>query len=149
VRAGLRAGLALLRVHQAVYDRSGGRVGHRLLGIECLLLRTVGRRSGRRRTAALAYARHGDDYLVVASVGGSDRPPGWLANVRAEPAVEVQVGRRRLGATASVVEPGQAGYDGLWRLVNQRSGGRYRRYQARTRRGLPVVALRPTGRQLV
>ncbi|HVL93194.1 MAG TPA: nitroreductase/quinone reductase family protein [Acidimicrobiales bacterium] len=144
MRVGVRLGLALLRVHQAVYDRSGGRIGHRLLGVDCLLLRTAGRRSGRRRTAALAYARDGRDYLVVASVGGSDRPPGWLANARAEPSVEVQVGRRRFGATASVVEPGDAGYEPRWRLVNERSSGRYRRYQSRTQRGLPVVVLRPT-----
>ena len=134
MRVGVRLGLALLRVHQAVYDRSGGRIGHRLLGVDCLLL----------RTAALAYARDGRDYLVVASVGGSDRPPGWLANARAEPSVEVQVGRRRFGATVSVVEPGDAGYEPRWRLVNERSSGRYRRYQSRTQRGLPVVVLRPT-----
>ena len=149
MRPGVRAGLALLRVHQAVYQRSGGRLGRRLLGVDCLLLHTRGRRSGRPRTAALAYACDGGDLVVVASVGGSDRPPGWLANVRAEPAVEVQVGRQRFGATASVVGRGDPRYDRLWAIVNDRSGGRYRRYQARTRRGLPVVALRPTGRQLV
>ena len=36
-------GLKFLGVHQFIYERSGGRIGHRMLGIPCLLLRTTGR----------------------------------------------------------------------------------------------------------
>src|SRR5918997_3375059 len=86
-----RLGLGLLHVHQAIYELSDGRLGHRLLGVPCLLLRTTGRRTGRSRTTALVYARDGDDYLVVGSLGGSDQAPGWLHNVRARPEVSVQV----------------------------------------------------------
>ena len=137
------AGLWLLHVHQAIYELSGGRVGHGMLGVPCLLLRTTGRRTGKRRTSALVYARDGDDYVVVASLGGSDRPPAWLHNVRAEPHVGVQVGRRRFPATAGVVERGEDGYARLWRLVNEENRGRYDRYQARTRRPIPLVRLTP------
>jgi deazaflavin-dependent oxidoreductase (nitroreductase family) len=142
-RLATRAVLALLRVHQAIYETSGGRIGHRLLGVPCLLLRTTGRRTGRRRVAALVYSRDGDAYLVVGSLGGSDRAPGWLHNVRARPEVEVQVGRERFPALAAVVERGDPGFDRLWRLVNEGNGGRYERYQARTDRPIPVVRLVP------
>ena len=44
-------GLRLLNLHQFIYERSGGLIGHRLGDIRMLLLRTQGRRSGERRTA--------------------------------------------------------------------------------------------------
>lgn len=139
----LRAGLALLHVHQAVYQASGGRIGHRLLGVPCLLLRTTGRRTRRLRTTALVYARDGDDYLVVASLGGSDRAPAWLHNVRAHPDVGVQVGRRNFPARATVVGHDDPDFERLWDLVDGGNGGRYSRYQARTARPIPVMRLRP------
>ncbi len=66
---------AYLRIHQALYEGSGGLVGHRLAGTPSLLLTTVGRRSGRPRTAALIYARDAADLVLVASNHGLDRPP--------------------------------------------------------------------------
>lgn len=138
-----RAGLQLLHVHQAIYDVTDGRLGHHMLGVPCLLLRTTGRRTGRTRTSALVYARDGQDYVVVASLGGSDHPPAWLHNVRADPHVGVQVGRARLAAVATVVERGEDDYARLWRAVNDVSRGRYDGYQAKTSRPIPLVRLTP------
>ena len=140
-----RVVLGLLHVHQAVYDLSGGRLGHGMLGVPCLLLRTTGRRTGRTRTSALVYARDGEDYVVVASLGGADRPPAWLHNVQAQPAVRVQVGRRRFGAVGTIVERGDDEYPRLWRAVNEVNRGRYDRYQAKTSRPIPLVRLTPKG----
>ncbi|MDQ3980083.1 MAG: nitroreductase family deazaflavin-dependent oxidoreductase [Actinomycetota bacterium] len=140
-------GLQLLRVHQAVYEATDGRVGHRTLGVPCLLLRTTGRRTGKTRTSALVYARAGEDYLVVGSLGGLDRAPGWLHNLRARPQVGVQVGRDRFPAVATVVNRGDPDYERLWRLVNENNGGRYDRYQAKTTRPIPVVRLTPANRE--
>src|SRR4030088_3368368 len=95
----------VLRVHEALYKVTDGRVGHRMLGVPCLLLRTTGRRSGATRTNGLVYARDGGDYLVVPSNGGADRPPAWLHNLKANSEVQVQIGRNRRTGTAAVVEP--------------------------------------------
>ena len=133
-----------LRFHQAVYQGTGGTIGHRMIGVPTLLLTSVGRRSGKRRTAALVYAKDADSFVVVASNGGADLPPGWLHNVKAEPAVEVQLGRRRLDAVAEVIGPNDARYAALWRLVNDRNHGRYDRYQTKTSRGIELVRLTPT-----
>lgn len=133
----------VLRVHAAVYERTDGRIGHRMLGVPTLMLRTTGRRSGATRTNSLVYARDGDDYLVVASNGGADRPPAWLHNVRAQPAVEVQVGRGRQPATARIVEPSDPSYERLWKLVNANNRDRYTAYQQQTTRPIPVIALSP------
>jgi deazaflavin-dependent oxidoreductase (nitroreductase family) len=133
----------LLTLHQRLYERSGGRVGHRILGVPCLLLRTVGARTGRPRVSALAYARDGRDHLVAASMGGSPRAPGWFHNLRAQPEVEIQVGRRRLAVVARVVDAGTPEYDRLWDLVNASNHDRYRGYQRLTTRPIPVVVLSP------
>jgi F420H(2)-dependent quinone reductase len=135
----------VLRLHAALYERTDGRVGHRILGVPTLLLRTTGRRSGVTRTNALVYARDGERYLVVPSNGGSDRPPGWLHNVRAQPRVEVQIGRDRRSATATVIEQDDPDFTRPWEAVNANNRGRYDVYQARTTRAIPVVALTPDG----
>ncbi|HUZ21299.1 MAG TPA: nitroreductase family deazaflavin-dependent oxidoreductase [Acidimicrobiales bacterium] len=133
----------VLRLHQRVYEATGGRIGHRLIGVPCLLLRTTGRRSGEPRTNALVYVVDGRDHVVVASNGGDDRAPGWLHNVRAQPSVEMQVKAARRRAGARVVERGDPDYDRLWALVNANNHGRYDSYQARTSRPIPLVVLTP------
>jgi deazaflavin-dependent oxidoreductase (nitroreductase family) len=134
----------VLRVHEALYKRTDGRIGHRMVGVPTLLLRTIGRRSGATRTNALVYARDGEDYLVVASNGGADRPPAWLYNVRAKPAVEIQVGRERHRATARIVEPADPDYERLWKLSNANNRDRYTAYQQKTTRPIPVIAITPS-----
>jgi F420H(2)-dependent quinone reductase len=158
----------LLTVHQRLYERSGGRLGHRLIRLRFLLLRTTGRRTGQPRTVTLAYARDAAgpgragpdragpdragpdradedraDYVVVASNYGSAQPPGWLLNIGADPRVQIRDGPRRTGATARIVSPGDPGYERLWQLVNDHNHGRYRGYQAKTSRPIPVVVLTP------
>ena len=133
----------VLKLHQQLYVRSDGRVGHKMIGVPTLLLRSKGRRSGRTRTNALVYARDGGDYLLVASNGGADKPPAWLHNVRADPSVEVQVGRERRPASARIVEPGNPDYDRLWRAVNENNRDRYAAYQKMTSRPIPVIAVTP------
>jgi F420H(2)-dependent quinone reductase len=133
----------LLSLHQWLYSKSGGRIGHRLIGVPCLLLRTTGRKSGTIRTSALVYAKDGDSYLLVASNGGSDRPPGWLFNIQAEPKVEIQVGSVTRPANAAVVNAADPGYPRLWKAVNDNNHGRYDNYQAKTSRPIPVVVVTP------
>jgi deazaflavin-dependent oxidoreductase (nitroreductase family) len=134
----------VLRVHEKLYIASDGRVGHKILGVPTLLLHTTGRRSGKARTNALVYAPDGGDYLVVASNGGADRAPGWLHNLQANPAVEVQIGRDRQPATARVVDSNDPDYARLWQIVNANNKDRYAAYQKQTARPIPVIALTPT-----
>jgi F420H(2)-dependent quinone reductase len=133
----------VLRVHQRIYEATDGRVGHGMLGVPSLLLRTTGRRSGATRTNALVYARDGDDYLVVASNGGADRAPAWFHNLRANPAVEIQIGRESRKASARIVGRSDPNYERLWRIVNENNRDRYSGYQRKTSREIPVVAITP------
>ena len=133
----------VLRVHDIVYRRTNGWIGHRALWIPSLLLHTVGAKTGKARTTSLTYARDGEDYLIVASKGGDPRAPGWYHNLRKNPNVEINVGPRRFGVTARPVLPGDPDYSRLWQIVNKNNGNRYAAYQKKTSRPIPVVALTP------
>jgi deazaflavin-dependent oxidoreductase (nitroreductase family) len=133
-----------VQVHDAVYQRSKGWVGHRIPGApNSLLLHTVGAKTGLLRTNSLSYARDGRDYLVVASNGGDRRAPGWYHNLKTNPSIEVNVGPRRFPMTAAAVLPDDPDYIRLWRIVNANNADRYDAYQARTDRPIPVIRLTP------
>lgn len=140
---GRRVFVTVLRVHAAIYERTDGRLGHRLLGLPTLLLRSTGAKSGQIRTSALVYAQDGDRWLVVPSNGGARRASAWLHNVRATPRVEVQVGRTRYPAEATIVNRGEPDFDRLWKLADDNNRGQYGRYQEQTERPIPVVVLTP------
>ena len=129
------------RLNTWVYRLSGGRLAGRFPGgAPVLLLTTIGRKSGQPKTAPLLYLQDGDDYVVVASKGGMSQHPLWFKNLEANPRVEVEVGSRKIEATAR-----QATHEekaALWpKLVGMYSS--YADYQARTTRDIPVVILTP------
>jgi F420H(2)-dependent quinone reductase len=134
----------VLRLHERLYKGTDGRIGHRMIGVPTLLLRTTGRRSGATRTNGLVYARDGADYLVVASNGGADRDPAWLHNLRAHPEVEIQIGRERWKGKSRVIEPSDTDYERLWKIVNENNRDRYSAYQEQTARPIPVIAITPS-----
>jgi F420H(2)-dependent quinone reductase len=134
---------SFLRLHQLLYERTDGRMGHRMIGVPTLLLRTTGRRTGAQRTNALVYAKDGDEYVVVASNGGEDNSPGWFFNVSAKPEVEIQVAQTKTTGTARVLESGDQDYERLWRLVNDNNHDRYDAYQSQTTRPIPLIVVSP------
>jgi deazaflavin-dependent oxidoreductase (nitroreductase family) len=124
--------------HVDRYRETGGEEGHDWRGTQTLLLTTKGRRSGEPRELPLIYGRRGDDYLIVASKGGSDTPPAWYLNLEAEPEVEVQVMAERFKAharTASTQERQQ-----LWPTMTAEWPD-YDEYQKKTDREIPIVVL--------
>ncbi len=133
-----------LRVHDAVYQKTNGRIGRRLPGFApALLLHTVGAKTGQPRTTSLSYSNDGNDYLIVASKGGDPRAPGWYFNLKKQPNIEINVGPRRFAATAHIVMPADPDYGRLWDIVNRNNRNVYRGYQQRTTRPIPVVVLSP------
>jgi deazaflavin-dependent oxidoreductase (nitroreductase family) len=135
-----------LNIHQWLYEKTGGRFGQSLGKLKALLLYTTGAKTGIERCSALVYATDGDHrFLVVGSNGGNEKTPGWVANARKQPNVEIQIGRDRRKATAAIVLPDDADYERLWAIVNEtnryKDGGRYAHYQTLTSRPIPVVVL--------
>ncbi len=128
--------------HVRQYRETDGENGHDWReGSSTLLLTTTGRRSGEARTSALIYGRHGDDYLIVASKGGADAPPGWYVNLQAEPAAEVQVLADRFRARARTAMPEER--PEMWREMVSHWPD-YDEYQTKTSREIQVVVLERT-----
>lgn len=142
-RFSTQAFLTVLKVHQGLYENSRGVIGHRLLLMPSLLLRTTGRKSGLTRTNALVYGRDGRDFLVCGSNGGHRLPPAWALNMEANPDVEIQVGVRRMQARAVTLRPGDPDYARLFEICNKANRGQFAAYQKRTERPLPVFVITP------
>ncbi|KLO40081.1 nitroreductase [Mycobacterium nebraskense] len=127
--------------HVRAYRETGGETGYLWNGVPTLLLTVTGRRTGRELTSALIFGRDGDDYLVVASMGGAPRHPSWYLNLQANPAASIQVRadeRPVVGRTASADEKPR-----LWKIMTE-VWPNYDVYQSRTDRAIPVVLLTPT-----
>jgi deazaflavin-dependent oxidoreductase (nitroreductase family) len=126
--------------HVERYRATGGEEGHEWRGTQTLLLTTTGRRSGEPRTTPLIYGRNGDDYLVVASKGGSPAPPAWYLNLEESPEVEIQVKDRTMKARARTATPEEK--PELWKIMT-REWPDYDSYQENTDREIPVVVIEP------
>jgi deazaflavin-dependent oxidoreductase (nitroreductase family) len=109
------------------------------MGMDLLILNTVGRRSGQPRQTPVAWFADGDDRLIVASGGGSQHPD-WYVNLIAHPdraSIElpgggtIPVTPHRLGGA----ERAQA-----WQLVVT-AQPRIGKYQAKSDRKYPVIRL--------
>jgi deazaflavin-dependent oxidoreductase (nitroreductase family) len=88
------------RAHIAVYQRTNGRLGAKLLWFPAALVTTTGRKSGEPRTTATLCLRDGAKVILPASFGGRDQNPLWYLNLKADPIVRVQVRNEHLTMTA-------------------------------------------------
>jgi deazaflavin-dependent oxidoreductase (nitroreductase family) len=110
-----------------------------------ILMTAKGAKSGESITTPLVYRRDGDNLIVIASKGGAPQNPSWLANVKANPEVELEVGKNggteTLRARAHVLESGPE-RDRLYAEQAKIWPG-FLDYQQRTSRIIPVVVLEP------
>ena len=126
--------------HVRQYEATDGTVGHDWNGTSCLILRTIGRRSGEVRKVPRCYGRDGNDSVVVASKGGAPDHPVWYYNVRAHPLVEVQDGSRKQDMTAREVSGDERA---AWWERAVAAYPPYAEYQQKTTRQIPVFVLEP------
>jgi deazaflavin-dependent oxidoreductase (nitroreductase family) len=126
-------------LHAALYRLTGGKLGGRMRNAPVLLLTVTGRKSGKRRRTPLLYGRDGDNFVVIASVGGAPRHPAWYLNLQGQEA-EVQVGRERKRVRARDAEGEER--DRLWAQMVAVYAP-YADYQRKTERRIPVVVLEP------
>ena len=91
---------------RAVYAVTGGRLGlltARADRAGMMRLRTVGRRTGKARSAILAYFEDGPDLVTMAMNGWADAEPAWWLNLQAQPdaTVDLPGGSRAVRARAA------------------------------------------------
>jgi deazaflavin-dependent oxidoreductase (nitroreductase family) len=110
------------------------------MGMDVLILHTVGRRSGQSRETPVAWFPDGADAWLVVASGGGAQHPDWHANLMAHPekaSIElpgsdsVPVTPRRLdGADRALA----------WERITA-AQPRYGKYQSKSERQYPVVRL--------
>lgn len=120
---------------------SRGRLERRMtMGAPILLLTTVGRRSGKRRTVAVGYTRDGEDVHVYGTGGGLPREPGWVRNLRAHPWARVEMRGATFEAQPVWIEDPER--EAHWnRLAEEYEA--YRDVPRRSGRRIPVIRLEP------
>ena len=122
------------------FRANGGKVGGQFEGAALLLLTTTGAKSGEPRVSPLAYFRIDGKLLIIGSFAGSDVNPGWVHNLRANPAARVEIGNDSSDVTAR--ELPSAERDELFGQIAAASPG-FAEYQAKTTRVIPVFELQP------
>lgn len=78
------------RLHKAVWNGSGGRLGRRINGMPVVELVTIGRKSGEERKILITYVDDGGSPAIVGTNAGRDTDPAWAHNLRAHPDVRAR-----------------------------------------------------------
>jgi deazaflavin-dependent oxidoreductase (nitroreductase family) len=135
------------RVNIQLYRLTGGRIGKNWrIGagfkkpVPICLLTTTGRKSGQPRTVPLCFLQDGPNVVLVASQGGLPTNPQWYGNIRANPAVEIEIGKKHAGYRAR--RANSAERTRLWPLLVELYAD-FDSYQSWTDRQIPVVICEP------
>jgi deazaflavin-dependent oxidoreductase (nitroreductase family) len=123
------------RAHGGVVDEAFG--GY-FKGKPLLILHTTGAKTGAERIKPLMYLDEGDRRYVFATKGGSPENPDWYRNVKAHPAVTVELGNESYAATATEVTGAERD-----RIYAQQTAAwpDFGDYERKTTRTIPVIAL--------
>jgi F420H(2)-dependent quinone reductase len=131
-------------VHAGVYRATGGKLFGRMGASPILLLNTVGRKSGKKRATPLLYVVDGENFVIIASKGGTPTHPAWYLNLKANPDVTIEVGDRKVRVRAEEVD-GEVKAR-LWQKMTEMYPT-YNDYQTKTKREIPLLVLHPTDKQ--
>ena len=129
--------------HAGVYRATGGKLFGRMGKSPILLLNTVGRKSGKKRTSPLLYAMDGEDFVIIASKGGASAHPAWYLNLMANPEATVEIEDREVRVRAEEADSEEKSR--LWQKMVEKYPA-YDAYQEKTEREIPLLVLRPVER---
>jgi deazaflavin-dependent oxidoreductase (nitroreductase family) len=126
--------MQLRAFHRSRGAKTGG-------GVHALILETVGAKTGEPRTAALGYLEEPpDSWLVIASLAGAARNPGWLYNLAKNPDATVEFGDgSRVPVRAETLDGEDL--EAAWARIAVEAP-EYAKYRTKTDREIPVVRLR-------
>lgn len=128
--------------HNYIYIYSRGRIGKNLNGRPCLILETIGAKTGLVRKNVLVYLKEGNEICLVASRGGSDRNPGWYYNLKKNKISTVSIGTEKFQVSSREVFNEERRE--WWNKMDYLNDGGYERYQNRTDRLIPIMLLNIT-----
>lgn len=107
------AGSTTLQVNEKVMRalrENAGTIPGELGAIPCLILTTIGAKSGQPRAVPLFCLTIDGRLVIIGSMGGARRNPPWYYNLLKHPAVTVEKDGRRYAARAEVLEGADRDY---------------------------------------
>jgi len=110
------------------------------MGMDVLILNTMGRRSGQPRATPLAWFADGTDAWLIVASGGGSQDPDWYGNLMTHPdraSIELP-GRDRLQVTPHVLDGTDR--EQAWQPIAA-AQPRYAKYQSKSDREYPVIRL--------
>jgi deazaflavin-dependent oxidoreductase (nitroreductase family) len=127
-------------VNNQMVRRARRKQDGKFMGMNVLVLTTVGAKTGQRRQTLLGSFPDGDDaWLVVASFGGNAKNPAWYHNLAAHPdQAEVEAGGRKVKVTATQLSGAER--EAAWERIVA-AVPRYGGYAEKTDRVIPVIRL--------
>ncbi len=110
------------------------------MGLNALVLTTIGRKSGAKRSTPVAwFPGPYSSWLIVASANGGPNNPAWYYNLAASPeAVQIEIAGRTIDVVAHQLHGTER--DTAWREITTASP-RFAKYQLQTDREIPVIRL--------
>jgi deazaflavin-dependent oxidoreductase (nitroreductase family) len=115
--------------------------GGKVMGMNGLVLTTVGRKSGAPRSTPVAWFPDSDQsWLIAASANGAANNPAWYYNLAAHPdQVRIDVASRSIDVAAEQLHG--ADREQAWREMC-RIAPRFAKYKKKTDREIPIIRLR-------
>ena len=117
------------------------RKGRKVMGMDALVLTTIGRKSGEPRSTPVSYFTDDEDgWLIAASAAGAAKNPAWYYNLAAHPdRVSIELGDRRFDVTATQLNGAER--TRAWEKIKA-DVAQFATYE-KTDREIPVVRLTP------
>ncbi len=132
----------ILFLHNYTYIYTNGRIGKTISDRPCLILESIGGRTGKLRKNVLVFLRENNSFCIVASKGGSPNNPGWYHNLKNNEDAIIQIGRERFNVKAKEIFGSER--TEWWKKMDFMNNGVYEQYQNRTSRKIPVMLLEIT-----
>ena len=123
----------------AEFRANGGKVGGQFEGFPLLILTSTGAKSGTPRENLVGYFDIDGRIYVIGSAAGRDASPAWVFNLRAHPAVSVEVGSDPPRDVVATELPRDE-RDRVYAIVVEQAPG-FAEYEKRTSRVIPVFEL--------
>jgi deazaflavin-dependent oxidoreductase (nitroreductase family) len=135
--------VTIWKLHRALYSISGRRFALRpptSTRWGMLRLTTVGRRTGKRRSAILGYIMDGPNLVIPAMNGWADPEPAWFLNLQTHPEATMELPD---GSTAPVTARAAVGEERerLWRSLVDLGTTAYTDANAALRSRRPAIVI--------
>ncbi|MFL2628119.1 MAG: nitroreductase family deazaflavin-dependent oxidoreductase [Dehalococcoidia bacterium] len=126
-----------------LYEKSGGTKGITLrdTGLPCIIITHIGWKTGAIRKTPVMTVQDGNNYVLIASIGGAPKNPLWYYNLKENPLVKIRDRTEVYNMKVREVHEGPE-RERLWDLAVS-AYPPYKDYQQKTNRIIPVFIAEP------